>query len=231
MFVIRDIPAPPALSPCSPPERSTSEPVRSRAEAAGAGVGPHDRSGTPARPERKGEGAEVTASIARPVRGGTRSSSAPEDRGSGTRSARRSSTCGNRRRSRSLQHRETAEFQYQLSAGEGPGWAANQVFVIDDDQGNSGSDSESRPGFQRLLAEVGVDHVGMVLGLEMSRLARSCKDWHHLLEICGLFRTLLADRGRPLRPGRLQRPAPAGAEELHEIRHGKLHFALRSPRR
>ena len=44
------------------------------------------------------------------------------------------------------------------------------------------------------MAEVGLDHVGLILGLEMSRLARSCKDWHQLLELCALFRTLLADQ-------------------------------------
>ncbi len=65
--------------------------------------------------------------------------------------------------------------------------------IIDDDQGKSGESAEGRPGFQRLLAEVALDHVGLVLGLEMSRLARSCKDWHQLLELCARFRTLLAD--------------------------------------
>src|SRR6185369_11369332 len=48
-------------------------------------------------------------------------------------------------------------------------------------------------GFQRLVAEVGLDHVGLVLGIEMSRLARSCRDWHHLLEVCALFGTLIGD--------------------------------------
>ena len=48
-------------------------------------------------------------------------------------------------------------------------------------------------GFQRLVAEVGLGHVGLVLGIEMSRLARSCRDWHQLLEICALFDTLIAD--------------------------------------
>jgi DNA invertase Pin-like site-specific DNA recombinase len=94
-----------------------------------------------------------------------------------------------------LQHRESTELQYQLvERAKDLGWAPIQVFVIDDDQGISGSGSERRPGFQRLLAEVGGDRVGLVLGLEMSRLARSCKDWYHLLEICALFGTLLADQ-------------------------------------
>jgi DNA invertase Pin-like site-specific DNA recombinase len=67
------------------------------------------------------------------------------------------------------------------------------VEVIDEDQGHSGSSAEGRSGFQRLLAEVSSDRVGLILGLEMSRLARSCKDWHALLELCSIYRTLLAD--------------------------------------
>jgi DNA invertase Pin-like site-specific DNA recombinase len=72
--------------------------------------------------------------------------------------------------------------------------AAHRVVIIDDDQGRSGASAEGRPGFQRLLAELGLDHVGLILGLEMSRLARSCRDWHQLLELCAVFRTLLADQ-------------------------------------
>ena len=65
--------------------------------------------------------------------------------------------------------------------------------MIDDDLGRSGASMEGRPGFQRLVAEVGLGQVGLVLGAEMSRLARSCRDWHQLLEICALFDTLIAD--------------------------------------
>jgi DNA invertase Pin-like site-specific DNA recombinase len=68
------------------------------------------------------------------------------------------------------------------------------VLVIDEDQGHSAQTAEGRLGFQRLLAEVSLDHVGIVLCLEVSRLARSCKDWHQLLELCAIFRTLLADQ-------------------------------------
>jgi hypothetical protein len=60
-------------------------------------------------------------------------------------------------------------------------WAADRIEVIDDDLGQSGSSSTHRVGFQRLLSEISSDAVGLVLGLEMSRLARSCKDWHALL--------------------------------------------------
>jgi len=91
-------------------------------------------------------------------------------------------------------HRESTARQYALvDRAVAMGWPADRVLVIDEDQGQSGQSVAGRPGFQRLLAEVGLDHVGMVLELEMSRLARSCKDWHHLLELCGVFHTLLAD--------------------------------------
>ena len=65
--------------------------------------------------------------------------------------------------------------------------------VIDDDLGCSGASAAGRPGFQRLVAEVGLGHVGLVLGFEVSRLARSCRDWYQLLEICALADTLIAD--------------------------------------
>ena len=74
------------------------------------------------------------------------------------------------------------------------GWSGDRVEVIDEDQGQSGTSAEGRLGFQRLLAEVGLNHVGIILGTEMSRLARSNKDWHQLIELCAIFRTLLADQ-------------------------------------
>jgi DNA invertase Pin-like site-specific DNA recombinase len=90
---------------------------------------------------------------------------------------------------------ESTQRQYALvHRAAGLGWPAHRILVIDDDQGRSGASAEGRPGFQRLLAEVGLDHVGLILGLEMSRLARSCRDWHQLLELCAIFRTLLADQ-------------------------------------
>ena len=73
------------------------------------------------------------------------------------------------------------------------GWPRSQIEVIDEDQAISGKTAAGRLGFQRLLAEVSLDHVGMIVGLEMSKLARSCKDWHQLLELCAIFRTLIAD--------------------------------------
>jgi DNA invertase Pin-like site-specific DNA recombinase len=93
-----------------------------------------------------------------------------------------------------LEHRESTARQYALAdRAVALGWPAAAVQVIDEDQGQSGSSAAARSGFQRLLAEVSSDRVGLILGLEMSRLARSCKDWHALLELCAIYRTLLAD--------------------------------------
>ncbi len=93
-----------------------------------------------------------------------------------------------------LDHQESTRLQYGLAAqARDLGWAADRVVVIDDDLGKSGAHAEGRVGFQRLVSEVSLDHVGLILGIEISRLARSCKDWHQLLEICALFGTLIAD--------------------------------------
>lgn len=92
-------------------------------------------------------------------------------------------------------HQESRERQYALADYAATlGWPRERILVIDDDQGRSGRTVEQRPGFQRLLAEVTLDHVGIVLGLEISRLSRSSKDWYHLLEVCAVFGTLLADQ-------------------------------------
>jgi DNA invertase Pin-like site-specific DNA recombinase len=99
-------------------------------------------------------------------------------------------------------HQESTARQYALAnRAIDLGWSAERVLVIDDDLGRSGQSVEGRLGFQRLLAEVALDRVGLILGLEMSRLARSCKDWHHLLELCARFRTLLADADGLYDPG------------------------------
>ena len=92
------------------------------------------------------------------------------------------------------QHQESTRLQYALTdRARLLGWAREQVVVIDDDLGRSATSALDRPGFQRLVAEVGLGHVGLVLGIEVSRLARSCRDWHQLLELCARFHTLLAD--------------------------------------
>jgi DNA invertase Pin-like site-specific DNA recombinase len=94
-----------------------------------------------------------------------------------------------------LENRESADRQYSLVyRAELLGWPADRVEVVDEDQGHSGQSAVGRLGFQYLLAEISLDHVGLILGLEMSRLARSNKDWHQLLELCAIFRVLLADQ-------------------------------------
>jgi len=91
-------------------------------------------------------------------------------------------------------HQESTRLQYALvDRAFHLGWARESIVVVDDDLGRSGATIEGRLGFQRLVAEVGLGHVGLVLGIEMSRLARSNRDWHQLLEICSLFDTLIAD--------------------------------------
>jgi DNA invertase Pin-like site-specific DNA recombinase len=94
-----------------------------------------------------------------------------------------------------IDHQESRERQYALADYAATlGWPRERILVIDEDQGRSGRTAEQRPGFQRLLAEVTLDHVGMVVGLEISRLSRSSRDWYHLLEVCAVFGTLLADQ-------------------------------------
>ena len=73
------------------------------------------------------------------------------------------------------------------------GWAEERILVIDQDLGHSAASTTDRLGFQRLVASVGLGQVGLVLGLEVSRLARNSSDWHHLLEMCALTHTLILD--------------------------------------
>ena len=93
-----------------------------------------------------------------------------------------------------LDHQESTRLQYGLvNRAQALGWAHERVLVIDEDLGKSGASAQGRTGFQRLVSEVSLDHVGIILGVEMSRLARSNKDWHQLLELCALLHTLIAD--------------------------------------
>src|ERR1700723_4380759 len=91
-------------------------------------------------------------------------------------------------------NRESTARQYALveKACE-LGWAKEQVIVIDEDLGLSGSGSAKRSGFARMTAEVALGHVGIVVGLEVSRLARNNADWYRLLDLCGLTDTLIGD--------------------------------------
>lgn len=90
---------------------------------------------------------------------------------------------------------ESARRQYALrDRALALGWAAAHIDVIDCDQGVSGTRVADRPGFQRLMSEVTMGRAGLVLGLEVSRLARNCSDWHRLVEVCAMTGTLILDQ-------------------------------------
>jgi DNA invertase Pin-like site-specific DNA recombinase len=94
-----------------------------------------------------------------------------------------------------LNNRESSARQYALDRRAVQlGWPAECVTIVDEDQGLSGQTAAGRSGFAYLLSQVALNQVGIILGLETSRLARSNKDWHQLLDLCGIFQTLLADQ-------------------------------------
>jgi DNA invertase Pin-like site-specific DNA recombinase len=101
------------------------------------------------------------------------------------------------RQSTMTQVRENTESlyrQYELvDRARELGWGPEQVHVVDEDLGRSGAEASARAGFQSLVAAVGLGRVGLVLGIEVSRLARRNADWYHLLDLCSLTDTLIAD--------------------------------------
>ena len=89
---------------------------------------------------------------------------------------------------------ESTKRQYALRGrATALGWADDRIVVIDSDQGESGASAAWREGFRRLVTDVGLGRAGIVMGLEVSRLARNNADWHRLLEICALANTLILD--------------------------------------
>jgi DNA invertase Pin-like site-specific DNA recombinase len=104
------------------------------------------------------------------------------------------------------------------------GWPLEQIVVIDCDQGQSGSGSVEREGFQKLVTAVSMNRAGIVMGLEVSRLARNSSDWHRLLEICALTQTLLLDEDGVYDPSQFNDRLLLGMKgtmsevELHLIR-------------
>ncbi len=93
-----------------------------------------------------------------------------------------------------FEHQESTKRQYALRAqAVALGWQEENIEVIDSDLGQSGASSADRKGFQKLVSEVGLGQVGVVMGLEVSRLARNNSDWHRLLEICAITDTLILD--------------------------------------
>jgi DNA invertase Pin-like site-specific DNA recombinase len=93
-----------------------------------------------------------------------------------------------------VEHTESTQRQYALrQRAVALGWPLEQIIVIDSDLDQSGASAADREGFQKLVTEVSMGRAGMVLGLEVSRLARNSTDWHRLLEICALTDTLILD--------------------------------------
>ncbi len=101
-----------------------------------------------------------------------------------------------------FENTESTRRQYALrERAVALGWPIERVHVIDSDLGKSGASSADRAGFQELVGEVGMGRAGIVLGLEVSRLARNSTDWHRLLEICAMTDTLILDEDGIYSPG------------------------------
>src|SRR5580704_8592470 len=93
-----------------------------------------------------------------------------------------------------IENVESTKRQYALrTRATALGWADDRIIVIDSDQGESGASATWRDGFRQLVTDVGLGRAGIVMGLEVSRLARNNADWHRLLEICALANTLILD--------------------------------------
>ena len=124
------------------------------------------------------------------------------------------------------EHTESLERQYELSERAAVlGWPVERIVIVDEDLGRSGADSSARTGFQRLVADVGLGQVGLVLGIEVSRLARNNADWYHLLDLCAVTDTLIADGDGLYHPADYNDRLVLGLKgtmseaELHLIRH------------
>ena len=122
-------------------------------------------------------------------------------------------------------HVESTDLQYRLrERAVALGWPRERVQIIDEDLGQSGASAEPRTGFQHLIAEISLARVGIVLSWDASRLARNNRDWYQLLELCGLFGTLLADGERLYDPSAYHDRLLLGLSgmmseaELHQLR-------------
>lgn len=123
-------------------------------------------------------------------------------------------------------HTESLERQYELaSRALSLGWSPRQVTVVDDDLGRSGAESTAREGFKNLVADVGLGKVGVIFGIEVSRLARNNADWYQLLDLCAITNTLIADGDGLYHPADFNDRLVLGLKgtmseaELHLIRH------------
>lgn len=131
------------------------------------------------------------------------------------------------------EHTESLEAQYELmERAKDFGWPSSQIRVVDEDLGRSGAEATARSGFQSLVAAVGLGQVGLVLGKEVSRLARRNADWYHLMDLCALTDTLIADGDGLYHPGDYNDRLVLGLKgtmseaELHLL-HSRLDAGLR----
>ncbi|HKY35203.1 MAG TPA: recombinase family protein [Polyangiaceae bacterium] len=137
-----------------------------------------------------------------------------------------------------FENTESTERQYALKQRAiALGWAHDQIVVVDSDQGQSGASSVDRIGFQKLVTEVGMGRAGIVMGLEVSRLARNSTDWHRLLEICALTGTLILDEDGTYDPAHFNDRLLLGLKgtmseaELHLLRARLIGGMLNKARR
>lgn len=133
---------------------------------------------------------------------------------------------------------ESTKRQYALrEKANALGWAAESIVVIDNDLGQSGAQAADREGFQRLVADVSLGRAGVVMGLEVSRLARNSSDWHRLLEICALTNTLILDEDGIYNPSHFNDRLLLGLKgtmseaELHVLKARLLGGQLNKARR
>jgi DNA invertase Pin-like site-specific DNA recombinase len=106
-------------------------------------------------------------------------------------------------------HRESTDRQYRLvERAMELGWKREHVTLVDQDLGVSGAGLTERSGFGHMTAQVALGHVGIVLGLEVSRLARNNADWYRLLDLCGATDTLIGDSDGIYHPG------PVGSQKV-----------------
>jgi DNA invertase Pin-like site-specific DNA recombinase len=122
-------------------------------------------------------------------------------------------------------HRESTERQYKLAERATKlGWAQSQVRIIDEDLARSGSVTSDRGGFTTMTTEVALGHVGLILSIEVSRVARNNADWYRLLDLCGVTDTLIGDEDGIYHPGLFNDRLLLGLKgtmaeaELHVIR-------------
>jgi len=102
-----------------------------------------------------------------------------------------------------VSNRESLRLQYALKQrARDLGWRAADVDVVDADLGQSGASTAQRRGFKELVARVSLSEVGLILSIDVTRLARNCSDWYPLLDICGLRGCLIADRDGVYEPTR-----------------------------